>query len=76
MKDCPLVMIEWEDSAQPLPNWRYLADFEADGAVLCTSVGWLIHDGEDVKALAPNMGGSGQKAACKSPALSEFLHAA
>ena len=57
MKDCPLVMIEWEDSAQPLPNWRYLADFEADGAVLCTSVGWLIHDGEDVKALAPNMGG-------------------
>ena len=58
MKDCPLVMIEWEDSAQPLPNWRYLADFEADGAVLCTSVGWLIHDGEDVKALAPNMGGA------------------
>ena len=23
----------------------------------CASVGWLIHDGEDVKALAPNMAG-------------------
>ena len=57
MKDCQLVMIEWEDSAQPLPNWSDLADFVADRAVLCTSVGWLIHDGEDVKAVAPNMGG-------------------
>ena len=38
MKNCPLVMIEWEDSAQPLPNWFYLSDFEADYAVLCTSV--------------------------------------
>ena len=42
MKDCQLVMIEWEDSAQPLPNLSYLADFVADRAVLCTSVGWLI----------------------------------
>ena len=57
MTDCPLVMIEWEDSAQPLPNWLYLADFEAGRAVLCTSVGWLIHDSEDMKAIAPNMGG-------------------
>ena len=57
MADCPLVLVEWEDSAQPVSSWSFLADFEADHAVLCTSVGWLIHDGEDVKALAPNMGG-------------------
>lgn len=53
---CPLVLIEWEDSAQPIPGWSYLASFEAPGTVLCASVGWLIRD-DDVKALAPNMGG-------------------
>lgn len=53
---CSLVLIEWQDSAQPTPSWRYLSDFEEKSAVLCSSVGWLIHDGDDVKALAPNMG--------------------
>lgn len=53
---CPLVLVEWEDSGQPAPSWTYLADFEAPSIVKCVSVGWLIHDGEDVKALAPNMG--------------------
>lgn len=52
---CPLVMIEWEDSAQPLPNWSYLASFEPTGTIRCASVGWLIRD-DDIKALAPNMG--------------------
>jgi hypothetical protein len=58
---CPLVMIEWEDSAQPIPAWRFLADFEAPGIIVCTSVGWLIRDDDDVKALAPNMGGIDNK---------------
>lgn len=53
---CPLVLVEWEDSAQPVPGWVRLADFEAPRIVSCASVGWLIHDGSDVKALAPNMG--------------------
>jgi hypothetical protein len=48
-------MIEWEDSAQPIPGWMYLASFEAPSIVRCASVGWLIHDGADVKALAPNI---------------------
>ena len=52
---CPLVMIEWEDSAQPLPSWSYLASFEAPGTIRCASVGWLIRD-DHIKALAPNMG--------------------
>lgn len=56
MKPYALVLIEWEDSAQPVSGWRYLSDFSDFGAVLCVSVGWLIHDGEDVKALAPNLG--------------------
>lgn len=48
-------MIEWEDSAQPIPNWAYLSSFELTGTIRCASVGWLIQD-DDVKALAPNMG--------------------
>ena len=55
-KGCPLVMIEWEDSAQPIPNWSYLASFEAPGTIRCVSVGWLIRDDAQMKALAPNMG--------------------
>lgn len=54
--DCPLVMIEWEDSAQPIPAWSFLASFEAPGIILCASVGWMIRDDDDIKALAPNMG--------------------
>jgi hypothetical protein len=49
-------MIEWEDSAQPIPSWSYLASFEAPGTIRCVSVGWLIHDDAQMKALAPNMG--------------------
>ena len=55
-KECPLVFIEWEDSARPVAAWTYLADFETPSAVKCVSVGWLVHDGTEVKALAPNMG--------------------
>lgn len=53
---CPLVMIEWEDSAQPIPSWSYLASFEAPGIILCASVGWMIRDDDEMKALAPNLG--------------------
>ncbi len=53
---CPLVMIEWEDSAQPIPAWSHLASFEAPGTIHCASVGWLIRDDDQMKALAPNMG--------------------
>jgi hypothetical protein len=49
-------MIEWEDSAQPIPAWSYLASFDGAGTILCASVGWLIRDDDQVKALAPNLG--------------------
>lgn len=54
--ECPLVMIEWEDSAQPIPNWSYLSSFVAPGTIRCVSVGWLIRDDGQMMALAPNMG--------------------
>jgi hypothetical protein len=49
-------MIEWEDSAQPVSSWAYLNSLQTHDAVDCVSVGWLVHDGADVKALAPNLG--------------------
>ena len=59
-EECPLVLIEWEDSAQPIPGWTYLSDFDKPNVISCASVGWLIHDGNSVKALAPNMGELGE----------------
>ena len=56
MDDCPLVMVEWEDSAQPIASWQWLSDCRDFNVVKCTSVGWLICDTPDVKALAPNLG--------------------
>jgi hypothetical protein len=53
-------MIEWEDSAQPAPAWVHLSSLDPPLAVRCQSVGWMIHDGEHVKALAPNMGAIGE----------------
>ena len=57
----PLVLIEWEDSAQPVAAWQYLADIDQPEVVRCQSVGFLIFDGDDVKALAPNVGDLGKE---------------
>lgn len=56
-----LVLIEWEDSAQPISGWAWLESFDSFEVVRCQSVGWLIHDGADVKALAQNLGNLGQE---------------
>ncbi len=54
---CPLVMLEWEDSARPSPAWVHVQDIEQrPSIILCRSVGWLLVDNESVKVLAPNMG--------------------
>jgi hypothetical protein len=56
MSEYQLVLVEWEDSAQPLAAWRWLSQCDDFGFVVCRSVGWLVHDGDQVKALAPNIG--------------------
>ena len=56
IKNRNLVLVEWEDSAQPKPNWMFLSEFQSPEIVKCVSVGWLVYDGEDVKALSPNIG--------------------
>lgn len=57
--NCRLVLIEWEDSTRPVPEWSWLANHTWEAVVKCRSVGWLVHDGADVKALAPNLGDEG-----------------
>jgi hypothetical protein len=57
-----LVLIEWEDSAQPVSAWQFQDDVKV-AAVRIASVGWLLKDGKKVKALAPNVGGLDGKTA-------------
>ena len=59
--DCPLVMVSWMDSAQPVSSWSYLESFKPRRPILCASVGWLIQDDKENKAIAPNMGDIGAK---------------
>lgn len=54
--DPPLVLIEWEDSSQPVSHWQFVDDIKV-AAVRIASVGWLVKDGKKVKGLAPNIGG-------------------
>lgn len=53
---CDLVLIEWIDSARPIPQWQHLSDYTPMEPVKCVSVGFLLHDDENIKSLAPNMG--------------------
>ncbi len=55
-RKCPLVLIEWEDSRQPSPHWRMLHDMEEPDISRCASVGWLVRDTKEMKALAQNVG--------------------
>lgn len=39
MDEHQLVLVEWEDSAQPVPAWRWLSECNEFGFVVCQSVG-------------------------------------
>jgi hypothetical protein len=54
--NCPLVIIRWQDSAQPLPAWRHLSQLPTTRAIECATVGWLLKDGDDVKVLCQSVG--------------------
>ena len=47
-----LVMIEWLDSHH-IPRWT--VDDPVTEPLLCRSVGWLVHDGDKAKTIAPHM---------------------
>lgn len=56
MKVSPqLVFIVWEDSVRPNPSWGWVSEFKPQPVVRIRSVGWLVHDGDDMKVIAPNL---------------------
>lgn len=56
-----LVLVEWLDSAQPSPGWRWLTEAPDLEVVRCQSVGWLVAQSDVVIMLAPNMGDIGSE---------------
>jgi hypothetical protein len=56
---CPLVIIRWLDSAQPLPSWQYLSSLPQTRAIECATVGWLLRDDDDLKVICQSVGDLG-----------------
>jgi hypothetical protein len=56
--ECPLVLIRWEDSRQPVRTWQFLSDIELPETCECVSVGWLLKDEPDRKVVAQSLGGT------------------
>lgn len=55
-RDCPLVIIRWQDSRQPCGQWRYLSALPQTAPVEVASVGWLLRDDGEAKVLCQNVG--------------------
>lgn len=51
-----LVLVEWQDSAQPVSAWQWVDDYQAPETISCISVGYLIADADTAVAIAPNLG--------------------
>jgi hypothetical protein len=49
-----LVLIEWVDSYGGTTGWKALGDCTPD-VLVCRSVGWLLHDRDDVKVIVPHL---------------------
>jgi hypothetical protein len=56
-----LVMLEWEDSAQPVDQWQWIDDYKVPEIITCVSVGFIIAETKAAIALAPNLGDIGRK---------------
>jgi hypothetical protein len=52
----PLVLIEWEDSARPIPLSQWIDDYELPATIRRLSVGYLISETGSAVALTPNLG--------------------
>lgn len=61
MRKPQLMLIEWQDSLQPVAGWHTLADRPALEVAECSSVGWIV--AEDAKAimLAQNVADLGRE---------------
>ena len=62
MHDNPrLIHVEWLDSRQPTPAWQFVDSSSSHTACNCVSVGFLVHEDDCVKVLAPNLADVGQE---------------
>lgn len=53
---CPLVIIRWQDSGQPLPSWQYLSALPQTRIIECATVGWLLRDDDEIKVICQSVG--------------------
>lgn len=60
MTDFPLVQVDWLDSRRPVAEWAFISDAPDEGAVHCSTVGWLIRDGA-TKVVAQTIGDLSEK---------------
>ena len=51
-----ILIVEWEDSSQPVSEWQWADDYAIPEIVRCISVGFLIARTRNAIALAPNIG--------------------
>lgn len=58
-----LVLIDWVDSHRNPNSWTPLDEFPAPKPLVCRSVGWLAHDGNDCKVVIPHLIEGGQNGA-------------
>jgi len=49
-----LVLVDWLDSYGCSSSWQALEGC-APSLMVCHSVGWLLHDGEDCKVIVPHV---------------------
>lgn len=51
----PLVYIKWVDSYGTSSSWKEICDDIPDERHYCSSVGWLVKDGLNVKVIVPHL---------------------
>jgi hypothetical protein len=56
METPPLLCLDWVDSCQPVPAWRFIDDIAPQGPIRVRSVGWLVRRDARTVLLAPNLG--------------------
>lgn len=56
-----LILVEWEDSARPIPAWQWADEYQVPETVTCISVGYLIAETDGALAVAPNLGDLGRE---------------
>ena len=54
---CPLVLIRWEDSAQPVPRWQHLSELSLPDVVECATTFTLSLSPISQPTVAQSIGG-------------------